>query len=84
MMHNSCRREEQRQVDQEHTPQERARELVRLLVPDWRPTAQQVLWAVRIAIVLSLLVAIGYPYDITLWDWLKLLIVPAVIAAGGL
>ena len=27
---------------------------------------------------------IGYRYDITLWDWIKLLIVPAVIAGGGL
>jgi hypothetical protein len=32
----------------------------------------------------SLLIAIGYPYGITLWDWAKLLIVPAVIAGGGL
>jgi len=29
-------------------------------------------------------VLIGYRYDITLWDWLKLLIVPVVIAGGGL
>jgi len=42
------------------------------------------LWAIRIGIVLGLLVAIGYSYDVTLWDWAKLLIVPAVIAAGGL
>jgi uncharacterized protein YjbI with pentapeptide repeats len=27
---------------------------------------------------------IGYRYDITLWDWIKLHIVPAVIAGGGL
>ena len=25
-----------------------------------------------------------YPYGITLWDWIKLLVVPAVIAGGGL
>jgi uncharacterized protein YjbI with pentapeptide repeats len=42
------------------------------------------LWAIRIGIVLGLLVAIGYFYGVTLWDWIKLLIVPAVIAAGGL
>jgi uncharacterized protein YjbI with pentapeptide repeats len=29
-------------------------------------------------------ILIGYRYGITLWDWIKLLIVPAVIAAGGL
>jgi uncharacterized protein YjbI with pentapeptide repeats len=34
--------------------------------------------------VLSLLVAIGYSYGITLWDWIKLLVVPAAIAAAGL
>jgi len=42
------------------------------------------LWAIRLGIVLSLLVAIGYSYGITLWDWIKLLIVPVVIAGGGL
>jgi hypothetical protein len=62
----------------------RARDLINLLVPDWRPSPQQVLWAVRIAIFLCLLVAVGYAYGITLWDWIKLLIVPAVIAGGGL
>jgi uncharacterized protein YjbI with pentapeptide repeats len=70
-------------VDQEQNPRPRARELVRLLVPDWRPTPRQVLWTIGIAIVLGGLIAIGYPYDITLWDWANLLIVPAVIAAGG-
>lgn len=71
-------------MDQEKNPQERALELVRWLVPDWRPNSQQILWIIRIAIVLSLLVAIGYSYGITLWDWIKLLVVPAAIAAGGL
>jgi hypothetical protein len=71
-------------VDQEQTPKERALELVRLLVPSWGPTTTQFLWAVRIAIVLGVLITIGYAYGITLWDWIKLLIVPAVIAGGGL
>ena len=71
-------------MEPEKTPRERAADLMSLLVPDWRPTAQQVLWAIRIGIVLSLLVAIGYSYGITLWDWLKLLIVPAAIAGVGL
>jgi hypothetical protein len=66
------------------TPRVRAEDLINLLVSDWRPTSQQVLWAIRIVIVLSLLVAIGFYYGITLWAWIKLLIVPAVIAAGGL
>jgi predicted membrane-bound spermidine synthase len=71
-------------VPPEKTPRERAEELIGLLVPDWRPTPWQGLWAIRIGIVLGLLVAIGYSYGVTLWDWIKLLIVPAVIAGGGL
>jgi uncharacterized protein YjbI with pentapeptide repeats len=75
-------------VESEKTPRERAEDLIRLLVPDWRPTLQQVLWAIRIVfafvIVLSILSLLGRPFDITLWDWTKLLLVPAVIAAGGL
>jgi hypothetical protein len=34
--------------------------------------------------VLTIAILVGYRYGITLWDWIKLLIVPAVIAAGGL
>jgi hypothetical protein len=66
------------------SPRDRAEDLINLLVADWRPTTRQVLWTIRIGIILSLLIAIGYSYEVTLWDWLKLLIVPAVIAAGGL
>jgi len=71
-------------VEPEKTPRNRADNLIRLLVPDWRPTALHRLWAIRIGIVLGLLVAIGYSYGITLWDWIKLLIVPAAIAGAGL
>jgi len=41
------------------------------------------LWGIRIVIALGILVLIGYPYGITLWDWAQLLIIPAVIAGGG-
>jgi len=71
-------------VEQEKTSSERLKNLMSLLVSDWRPTPRQVLWGIRIGIVLSLLIAIGYRYGITLWDWMNLLIIPAVIAAGGL
>jgi DNA-binding protein Fis len=61
--------------------------LIRGLVPNWRPTSQQILWNIRIVIVLvvvlGLLTLIGLPFNITLWDWLDLLIVPAVLAIGG-
>jgi hypothetical protein len=65
------------------TGRKQAEDLLSLLVADWRPTPRQVLWAVRIAVVLSLMVAIGYFYNITLWDWIKLLIIPGAIAAAG-
>jgi hypothetical protein len=71
-------------VEPEKTTRERAEDLRSLLVSDWRPTPQQVLWFIRIGIVLGLLSAIGYSYGITLWDWIKLLVVPAAIAAAGL
>ena len=50
----------------------------------WRPTRGQVLWTLAIVAFLTVAVLIGYLYSITLWDWIKLLIVPAVIAGGGL
>ena len=48
----------------------------------WRPSRAQLLWAGGMIAVLAISVLIGYRYGITLWDWIKLLIVPAVIAAG--
>jgi hypothetical protein len=50
----------------------------------WQPTRWQVLWTLGIVAGLTVAVLIGYSYGITLWDWIKLLIVPAVIAGGGL
>jgi hypothetical protein len=79
-------RDEERSVEPEQKPRERS--FIRELVPDWRPTREQRLWTVRTVIVIVLLLGIltlvGLPFGITLWEWLKLLIVPAVIAAGGL
>jgi uncharacterized protein YjbI with pentapeptide repeats len=50
----------------------------------WRPSRRQVRWASGIVAISVVFILIGYRYGITLWDWLELLIVPAVIAAGGL
>jgi hypothetical protein len=50
----------------------------------WRPTRGQVLWICGVVAALIVAILIGYRYGITLWDWIKLLIVPAVIAGGGL
>jgi uncharacterized protein YjbI with pentapeptide repeats len=72
-------------VDQGQKPRERS--FISELVPEWRPTRAQVLWSIRIVLVLVVLLGIltlvGLPFGITLWDWLTLLFVPAVIAAGG-
>ena len=69
------------------TPRERADDLISLLVSDWRPTRRQVVWAIRIVvafvIILIILTLVGRPFDITLWQWLDLLIIPAVLAVGG-
>jgi hypothetical protein len=70
-------------VERRQTSRQRVHDLVNLMLPDWRATASQMLWGIRIVIALGILVLIGYPYGITLWDWAQLLIIPAVIAAGG-
>jgi hypothetical protein len=48
------------------------------------PTGWQLLWTSAAVVLLTSSILVGYRYDITLWDWLKLLIVPVVIAGGGL
>jgi hypothetical protein len=69
---------------------EPAHDLVNLLVPDWRPTASQVLWGIRIAVGLIILLSIssliGDQYDKTVWDSAQLLLtasIPVVIAIVG-
>lgn len=67
------------------TAQERAVLLLRAtLLPGWHPTVgQRLVWAIRGAIVLGVLVLMASAVDKTLWAWLNLLIVPAVLAIGG-
>jgi len=52
--------------------------------PRWRIIRRRVLWTLGIGAILTVAVLIGYRYDKTLWGWLKLLVVPAVIAGGGI
>src|SRR5829696_4553294 len=78
MLHTSpCREEYQVDQQQQDGQQRQSR---------WHPTRRQLLWAgATVGLVLfTIAILIGYRYDITLWNWLKLLVVPAVIAAGGL
>jgi hypothetical protein len=76
---------EECQVAQEQEPRQQS--FMRELVPAWRPTRWQVLWTIRsviaLVVVLGLLILIELPFGITLWEWMELLIVPAVIAGGG-
>jgi hypothetical protein len=48
-----------------------------------QPTGRLILWIGLSLAVLAIAILIGYRYGITLWDWIKLLIVPGVIAGGG-
>jgi hypothetical protein len=66
-------------------------ELRQALVPHWPLHEDEAWllesvgrWTIRIVVVLSIPVLVGYAYDITLWDWMKLLIVPLVIAGIGI
>jgi hypothetical protein len=69
------------------TARERAILLLRAaLAPGWLlPTSsgQRLVWAIRIAIVLGVLLLISSAVDKSLWSLLQLLIVPAVLAIGG-
>jgi len=76
------------QVEPEKTPRKRASKFIKdVVAPAWQPSRDQVLWATRIVLVLVVLLAIltliGLPFGITLWAWVKLLIVPVVLAIGG-
>jgi hypothetical protein len=58
-------------------------EVRQTLLPGWPPDKSGVRWTIRI-VILSIPFLVGYMYDITLWDWMKLLVVPLVIAGIGI
>src|SRR5215203_2259895 len=78
MPHTSSRKEEYQVDDQRQSRWRQSR---------W-PTGRRLLKAGAtvglLTILLTIAILIGYYYDITLWDWIKLLVVPAVIAGGGI
>jgi uncharacterized protein YjbI with pentapeptide repeats len=54
------------------------------LLPGWSPKAsEQLVWATRGAIALGVIALIASVVDKTLWDWLRLLIVPVVLGLGA-
>jgi uncharacterized protein YjbI with pentapeptide repeats len=74
MPHNYYRKGEEHQVEREQTPGWR-------IIVRWVPPPA---WILGGLVLLLALIIVGYRYQITLWDWLKLLIVPAVLAGGGI
>ena len=78
--------QEDHSVEREpQTAWERALLLLRAtLLPGWQPTASQgLVWAIRGTLVLGVIVLIASAAEKSLWEWLNLLIVPAVLAVGG-
>jgi uncharacterized protein YjbI with pentapeptide repeats len=78
-------REERWVAREPQTPRDRALLLLRAtFLPGWSPTVSQgLVWAIRGALVLGTIVLIASAVDKPLWEWLGLLIVPAVLAIGG-
>ena len=77
-------------MEQDRTPWERALYLVTMLLPNWRPTANGVVWAVRIAagllILMSFSALLGEQYGRTIWDAAQLLLtasIPVAVALVG-
>jgi uncharacterized protein YjbI with pentapeptide repeats len=72
------------------TPGQRALELIRVLLPNWQPTRQEVLRWIRLALavgivilgVLLILDVISLLFGITLWNLLKVLAVPITVGAA--
>ena len=74
-------------MDQEQQPRERS--FTSELVPDWRPTREQMLWAVRLAVAVVVLLGvflflyvISFLFGRTVWELLKVLAVPIAIGAA--
>ena len=69
------------------TARERAVLLLRALIPERLPIPasgfRRLVWTIWIALVLGICLLIIFAVDKPLWDWLGLLIVPAVLAIGG-
>jgi|SRR5215210_5866145 len=76
--------EQERRAEREPRERDQLLDFLESLVFGWQPSRGQVLWTLRIVIVLSVPVLVGYAYDTTLWDWLKILIVPAAISVAGI
>jgi uncharacterized protein YjbI with pentapeptide repeats len=70
-------------VEQGQIRRERALYLLRLLIFGWRPTVAQVVWTVRIVIVLGVLILVGYELGFKFGEWYPLFVIPVLLAAAG-
>jgi uncharacterized protein YjbI with pentapeptide repeats len=83
-------------VQQDQPPKSDRSISIRDLTPRWNPTRKQKVWAARLTIVLLVLLGLlalivfGFNIslgnlvnDVTIWDWVKSLILPAVVAIFG-
>jgi uncharacterized protein YjbI with pentapeptide repeats len=70
-------------MEQGQIRRERALYLLRLLVFGWRPTVTQVVWTVRIVIVLGVLILVGYELGFNFGEWYPLFVIPVLLAAAG-
>jgi len=53
--------------------------------PHWQPTSRQVTVGAVVGVLVAVLLVTNYYFiHQSAWEWLKLLIVPAVLAGGGL
>jgi Pentapeptide repeats (8 copies) len=68
MLHTSPHKEEEYLVEPQKSPRELAEDLVNLLVPDWRPTREQVVWTVRIILAFVFLQALFFLAGSWLWE----------------
>jgi hypothetical protein len=75
---------------EQQTPGDRALELIRVLLPDWQPTTQDVLRWIRLALAVGLVILgvllildiIGLLFGITLLNLLKVLAIPITVGAA--
>ena len=84
---NMSSQHEQREPDSgQRSSRDGVQTIIGELLPDHWPTRTEFIWTTRVTIVLLILLGIltliGLPFNISLWDWLELLIVPAALAIG--
>jgi uncharacterized protein YjbI with pentapeptide repeats len=76
--------------DEQQTPGQRALELIRVLLPNWKPTTQDVLRWIRVAIIVGIVIlgvllildVVSSIFGIKLYNLLQILAVPITVGAA--